>query len=85
MELFQNILDQMGTCLCIYIVLHSTKILALSYSLIPGGKVEGRAVLSRWVTLHTFLIPSGELPRNSAEADQNPKSLGGSGVDWEME
>lgn len=37
------------------------------------------------LSLHTLLIPSGELPRNSAEADQNPKSLGGSGVDWEME
>lgn len=42
-------------------------------------------MLSPWVTLNTLLIPSGELPRNAAEADQNPKSLGGSGVDWKVE
>lgn len=57
----------------------------LSCPLASTEKVKGSTVLSPWVILCTLPIPSGELPRNSAEADQNPKSLGGGGVDRKME
>lgn len=48
-------------------------------------KMEKSTELSPWVTFHALLIPPGELPWKYPEAHQNPKSLGGSGVDREME
>lgn len=71
-------------CLCIYVIVCSTEIFTLPCPLTPVKKMERSTVLSPWVTLHTFL-PSGELQRKCPKADQNPKSLGGSGVDWKME
>lgn len=93
MDLIQNQFDFMafGPDECVFVYIHfrvcvaRTEILTLSCPLIPIEKVKGSTVLNPWITLHTLLIPSGELSRNSAEADQNPKSLGGSGVDRKME